>query len=156
MRVAIEKDFEIRPVSSILGAEVIGLDVSSPLNADQVANVSTEGELLGSRHSQSIYQKVNSRWHTDSSYRYIPSLSSIMYGIEVIPEWAPGGETEFSNMFAAYDALSEEMKWALEPLHMVHYYEFGRRLYPELPPVTAFEKEAVPPVSHPVIRVHPD
>ena len=91
MRVAIEKDFEIRPVSSILGAEVIGLDVSSPLNADQVANVSTEGELLGSRHSQSIYQKVNSRWHTDSSYRYIPSLSSIMYGIEVIPEWAPGG-----------------------------------------------------------------
>ena len=41
--------------------------------------------------------------------------------VDLLPEWVPGGKTEFSNMFAAYDALSEEMKWALEPLHMVHY-----------------------------------
>ena len=43
-----------------------------------VANVSTDGELLGAQHAQSIFQKVNARWHTDSSYRYIPSLASIM------------------------------------------------------------------------------
>jgi taurine dioxygenase/alpha-ketoglutarate-dependent 2,4-dichlorophenoxyacetate dioxygenase len=121
-----------------------------------VANVSTDGELLGSRHVQSIYQKVNARWHTDSSYRSIPSLASIMYGIEVMPEDAQGGETEFSNMFAAYDALDATMQRTLEPLHMVHYYEFGRRLFEELPPVSHAEKSMVPPVTHPVIRVHPD
>jgi taurine dioxygenase/alpha-ketoglutarate-dependent 2,4-dichlorophenoxyacetate dioxygenase len=200
---------EVHPISPALGVEVIGLDVSRPLDdetlglvkqlfethhllcfrdqhlspeqqiafsrqfgelepfpeADKtkeapvvyhVANVSTDGVLLGSRHVQSIYQKVNARWHTDSSYRAIPSLASIMYGIEVMPEDAQGGETEFSNMFAAYDALSDEMKHRLEPLHMVHYYEFGRRLFEELPPVPHAERSLVPPVTHPVIRVHPD
>ena len=204
-----EAGFDIRPLSGILGAEVIGLDVSRPLDgptlskiddafqthhllcirdqhltpeqqvsfsrqfgeletfpeADKtkeapviyhVANVSTDGELLGARHVQSIFQKVNARWHTDSSYRAIPSLASIMYGLEVMPADAIGGETEFSNMFLAYDALSEEMKAQLEPLHMVHYYEFGRRLFEELPPVSHAEKSLVPPVTHPVIRVHPD
>ena len=121
-----------------------------------VANVSTDGVLLGSKHTQSIFQKVNARWHTDSSYRSIPSLASIMSGIEVMPDEAKGGETEFSNMFAAYDALSEEMKLQLEPLHMVHYYEFGRRLFEDLPPVSHAEKSLVPPVTHPVIRLHAD
>ncbi len=121
-----------------------------------VANVTADGIKLGSNDTPVIYQKVNARWHTDSSYRSIPSLASIMYGIEVMPEGSEGGETAFANMFAAYDALSDGMKRRLEPLHMVHYYEFGRRLFPQLPPVTPDEREMVPPVCHPVIRVHPD
>ena len=121
-----------------------------------VANVSPEGEHLDLEDHRVTYQKVNARWHTDSSYRSIPSLASIMYGIEVIPDGAEGGETEFSTMFAAYDALPEKMKRQLEPLHMVHYYEFGRRLYPQLPPVSHFAREMVPPVTHPLIRVHRD
>jgi len=121
-----------------------------------VANVSTTGELLGAKHVQSIYQQVNARWHTDSSYRPIPSLGSVMYGVEVLPDDAEGGETEFANMFAAYEGLADGMKHTLEPLYMVHYYEFGRRLYRELPPVSHEEKSLVPPVCHPVVRVHPD
>lgn len=121
-----------------------------------VANVSAEGEHLGPDDHRSIYQKVNARWHTDSSYRYIPSFASIMLGMEVLPDEAKGGETEFSNMLLAYDALSDDMKALIEPLHMVHYYEFGRRLFAELPPVQAFEREAVPPTCHPLVRVHPD
>ncbi|MDQ2805093.1 MAG: TauD/TfdA family dioxygenase, partial [Pseudomonadota bacterium] len=76
--------------------------------------------------------------------------------LEVLPDEAEGGETEFSDMFLAYDALPEAMKARLQPLHMVHYYEFGRRLFPELPPVSQQEREFVPPVSHPLVRVHPD
>ena len=191
-------DYVVQPISNVLGAEVIGLDVSEPLDvgtlavigqafidhhllvfrdqslsdeaqvafskqfgqleafpeADKtksaieiynVANVSPKGEQFDINDHRAIYQKVNGRFHTDSSYRTIPSLASIMYGIEVLPDNAQGGETEFSNMFLANDALSEQIKARLEPLHMVHYYEFGRRLYPELPPV-----------SIEVIRVHPD
>jgi alpha-ketoglutarate-dependent taurine dioxygenase len=121
-----------------------------------VANVSTDNEHLPVDDHRVIYQKVNARWHTDSSYRYIPSFISLLYGIEVLPDEAEGGETEFSNMLMAYDALPEAMKARIQPLHMVHTYEFGRRLFPQLPPVTPMEKEFVPPVSHPLVRVHPD
>jgi alpha-ketoglutarate-dependent taurine dioxygenase len=199
----------IRRLSPALGAEVIGIDLTRPLDSrtfgrlrealqenhvlcirDQalneeqqiafserfgpleafpeedktksastiynVANVSAEGEHLSEADHRVIFQKVNARWHTDSSYRYIPSFASLLYGIEVLPDEAEGGETEFSNMFLAYDALPDQMKARLQPLHMVHYYEFGRRLFPELPPVSKHEREFVPPVSHPLVRVHPD
>ena len=121
-----------------------------------VANVSPEGEHLPDDDQRVIYQRNNARWHTDSSYRYVPSLASIMYGVEVLPEDARGGETGFSNMLAAYAALPEEMKRKLEPLHQVHSYGEIRRLEPGLPPISAHERDALPPVTHPVIRVHPD
>ena len=79
-----------------------------------------------------------------------------MYGVEVLPEDAQGGETGFSNMLAAYAALPEEMKRKLEPLHQVHSYGEIRRLEPDLPPMSSHERNALPPVTHPVIRVHPD
>ena len=121
-----------------------------------VANVSPDGVHLAEDDPQVVFQKVNARWHTDSSYRHIPSLASIMFGTEVLPDEAEGGETEFSNMLMAYDALTDEMKRRIEPLHMVHYYEFGRRIYPDLPPISAVEREVVPPTCHPLVRVHPD
>ena len=121
-----------------------------------VANVSREGEHLPEDDERVVYQRNNARWHTDSSYRFIPSLASIMYGVEVLPEGARGGETGFSNMLAAYAALPDEMKHRIEPLHQVHSYGEIRRLEPSLPPISAHERDALPPVTHPVIRVHPD
>ena len=121
-----------------------------------VANVSRDGEHLAEDDERVVYQRNNARWHTDSSYRFIPSLASIMYGVEVLPEDAEGGETGFSNMLAAYAALPEDMKRRLEPLHQVHSYGEIRRLEPTLPPMSVHERDALPPVTHPVIRVHPD
>lgn len=121
-----------------------------------VANVSTDGEHLPVTDHRVIFQKVNARWHTDSSYRYIPSYASLLYGIEVLPAEVEDGRTSFSNMFLAYEALPPELKAQLQPLHMVHYYEFGRRIFPMLPPVSQHEREHVPPVSHPLVRVHPE
>jgi taurine dioxygenase/alpha-ketoglutarate-dependent 2,4-dichlorophenoxyacetate dioxygenase len=118
-----------------------------------VANVTADGQSLPETDFRVIFQKVNARWHTDSSYRYIPAYVSLLYGIEVMPKDAEGGRTGFSNMIAAYDALPGNIKDQIESLHMVHTYEFGRRLFPELPPVSKHEKEAVPPVSHPLVRV---
>ena len=109
-----------------------------------VANVSQEGEHLAEDDDRVVYQRNNARWHTDSSYRFIPSLASIMYGIEVLPEEAEGGETGFSNMLAAYAALPEETKRRLEPLHQVHSYGEIRRLEPSLPPMSAHERDALP------------
>ena len=121
-----------------------------------VSNVSAQGEHLAESDHRVTFQKVNARWHTDSSYRYVPSYASLLYGIEVLPPEVKDGRTGFSNMFMAYDALPAALKARLQPLHMVHYYEFGRRLFPELPPVSRHERQHVPPVSHPLVRVHPD
>lgn len=121
-----------------------------------VANVSPEGEHLAVEDPRVIFQRNNARWHTDSSYRFEPSLASILYGIEVLPEGAEGGETGFSNMLQAYEALPEDMKRRLEPLHQVHSYEGIRRLEPTMPPTSQLERDAFPPVTHPLIRVHPD
>ena len=121
-----------------------------------VANVSPEGEHLAAEDPRVIFQRNNARWHTDSSYRFEPSLASILYGIEVLPEGAEGGETGFANMLQAYEALPEDMKRRLEPLHQVHSYEGIRRLEPSMPPTSPLEREAFPPVTHPLIRVHPD
>ncbi|MDB5944135.1 MAG: hypothetical protein JWQ13_3701 [Ramlibacter sp.] len=121
-----------------------------------VANVSAEGEHLPDTDHRVIFQKVNALWHTDSSYRYVPAYASLLYGIEVMPAGAEGGRTGFSSMVAAYEALSPEMKARIEPLHMVHSYEHGRRVYGSLPPLSNFEKNAVPPVSQPLVRVHLD
>ena len=121
-----------------------------------VANVSAEGEHLPETDHRVIFQKVNALWHTDSSYRYIPAYASLLYGIEVMPDGAEGGRTGFSNMVAAYEVMSPEMKARIEPLHMVHSYEHGRRQFPQLPTLSNFEKNAVPPVSQPLVRVHPE
>ena len=121
-----------------------------------VANVSPEGAHLAAEDPRVIFQRNNARWHTDSSYRFEPSLASILYGVEVLPEGAEGGETGFSNMLLAYAALPDDMKRRLEPLHQVHSYEGIRRLEPTMPPTSPAERDAFPPVTHPLIRVHPD
>ena len=121
-----------------------------------VANVSAQGEHLPETDHRVIFQKVNALWHTDSSYRYVPAYASLLYGIEVMPDDAVGGRTGFSNMVLAYEALPDDLRARIEPLHMVHSYEHGRRMFASLPPLSNFEKNAVPPVSHPLVRVHPD
>ena len=121
-----------------------------------VSNVSIDGKHLNEDDTEVIFQKINQKWHTDSSYRFIPSHASLLYGIEVLPDCAIGGETEFINMFMVYDSLSTNLKKKLKPLHMVHNFEFGRMMFPELPPMNIFEKENIPPVSHPLVRVHPE
>jgi alpha-ketoglutarate-dependent taurine dioxygenase len=121
-----------------------------------VANVSADGEHLPETDHRVIFQRVNALWHTDSSYRYVPAYASLLYGIEVMPDDAVGGRTGFSNMVMAYEALPAHLKQKIEALHMVHSYEHGRRLFGALPPLSNFEKNAVPPVSQPLVRVHPD
>ena len=121
-----------------------------------VSNVSEDGKHLSPDDQRVILQKNNSRWHTDSSYRYHPASFSILFGHETLPQEAIGGQTEFSNMLIAYDNLTEEKKTLLQPLHQVHSYNDIRRLEPGLPELTHEEKSNFPPVTHPIIRVHPD
>lgn len=121
-----------------------------------VANVAPDGSMMPASDPRLVAQKLNEFWHTDSSYRFVPSYCSLLYAIEALPAEAEDGETEFSNMFLAYEALPEATRRRVERLHMVHDYAYDYRLYPDLPPLAPGVRDAFPPASHPLVRVHPD
>ena len=69
----------------------------------RVANVDEHGNIMPQDSKGWRYMNLTWLWHTDSSFREVPSMGSILHGIEVPPE---GGDTLFANMYAVYEALS--------------------------------------------------
>jgi taurine dioxygenase len=98
-----------------------------------------------------IYSDENSKhvngelWHTDLSCDEIPPLGSILH-MKIVPQ-SGGGDTAFSSMYAAYDALSDRMKGYLEGLTATHDGHFA---FSRFNPNGKFTR-----ASHPVINTHP-
>ncbi|MBL6456524.1 TauD/TfdA family dioxygenase [Belnapia sp. T6] len=96
------------------------------------------------------------QWHADSSYRKVPSAASLFYGVICPPE---GGETWFLDAAGAYAELPAAMKARIDGLRAVHSLatlaEWGRQHNPERPPLTEEQTRRWPPVSQPLVRVHP-
>lgn len=91
-------------------------------------------------------------WHTDLSFQATPALATILYGI-AIPR--AGGETEFCDLQAAWDALPEADQRRLVSLRCIHDLESSRIRSEDLP-LTEKQKRDAPPVEHPLIRTHPE
>lgn len=92
-------------------------------------------------------------WHTDGSWRRVTGQATFLYAVEVPAE---GGETQFCDMYGAYEGLSEELKKRLEGVHAIHNLDFSRSRRHAEDPMTEAQKQQVPPVDHPVIRTHPE
>jgi alpha-ketoglutarate-dependent 2,4-dichlorophenoxyacetate dioxygenase len=93
----------------------------------------------------------NMLWHSDSSFKQVPSLASILSGREVPSE---GGETQFASMRAAYDALSDAMKRRIEGLIAEHSFVYSRSLIdPAM--LNDAQKAEVPPVPQTLVRQNP-
>jgi taurine dioxygenase len=91
-------------------------------------------------------------WHSDLSFQRRPALATILYGIETP---SIGGETQFADMVAAYEALDAAMKRRIQTLRAVHDLDVSRGRMGE-PPMTPEQRRQAPPVSHPLVRTHPD
>src|SRR6266704_4606624 len=100
-------------------------------------------------------------WHTDMSYSRMIAFANVLYGIKIPKRGGkPLGATEFSNMHAAYEGLSEKTRKKLEGKTVLHdfnkFWEMMRREKgSKRPPLTAAQKKAKPPVSHPIFLTHP-
>ena len=103
------------------------------------------------RPSRGIKNIGNYAWHTDKSYMARPSLATLLYAVQLPPA---GGDTEFADLQAAYDALPEERKRSLGSLRVVHSWERSRQKSGSKP-ATEDEKRDAPPVVHPLVRTHP-
>ena len=116
-----------------------------------VSNLSADGKILEESNRLRRLQLGNRLWHTDSSFKYVPALASLLYAREIPPI---GGQTAFADLRAAYDALSDEMKQRIEGLVAEHSLVYSReRLgYTDW---TESERKAVNAVPQTLVRTVP-
>ncbi|MEM7255462.1 MAG: TauD/TfdA family dioxygenase [Pseudomonadota bacterium] len=91
-------------------------------------------------------------WHSDKSYHAKPSRATILYAKQLPPQ---GGDTQFANTERGYAALSSAQQVALANVSVVHSWEANRRNTGNRP-ASDIEKAERPPVTHPLVRTHPD
>lgn len=115
-----------------------------------ISNVDAEGAVYGREHRKIISTLANQFWHSDSSFQKPAARYSMLHAV-VCPE--KGGETEYCDLRAAYDALPEEMKAQIANLRSEHYALHSRIALGET--YSEAEKNALPPVEWPLVRVHP-
>ena len=95
-------------------------------------------------------------WHSDTTYQQRPPLGSLLFAREVPPA---GGDTEFANMYLAFERLSPGMRRMLERLVAINVSGKGRARATRSAMLgmsgTGLAEDALS-ASHPVVRVHPE
>ncbi len=116
-----------------------------------IGNVQPDGSKIGNDHKKTKFQTGNNMWHSDSSFREVPSFVSIMRAYEVPDE---GGCTEFVSQRAAYNRLSKDEKAKVDPLVAIHDYVFSRSKVSE-DAVTPSHAASLPPIEQKLVRKNP-
>ncbi|HLV16783.1 MAG TPA: TauD/TfdA family dioxygenase [Pseudomonas sp.] len=198
------QSFEIRPLDAVLGAEIVGIDLSRPLNDADFARVhrahldygvvvfrdqhlTPEQHIAFSRRFGELQIHVLRQfllaghpeifiisniiengqpiglgdagkfWHSDLSYKEIPSLGSMLYARELPSE---GGDTLFASQQVAYETLPLEVKKALDGKRAAHSYvaRYADEVFAGIrrPTLTPEQIAEVKPAIHPVVRTHPE
>ena len=122
-----------------------------PPGMADVSNLDQDGKPLARDDRRRMFNLGNQLWHSDSSFRAVPAKYSILSGRIVSTE---GGNTEFADMRAAYDALDSKTKRDVEDLVCDHslIYSRGTLGFDEL---TADERAMFRPVKQRLVRTHP-
>ena len=109
-----------------------------------------EPELVRFEKTAQVSGYENS-WHHDVTWRQRPSMGAILHAVSV-PD--SGGDTLFSDMYAAYDGLDQTTKDEIDQLQAVHDFTqtFGHSMSDE---ERRKAQEQYPPVRHPVVCSHP-
>ena len=89
-----------------------------------VSNLGPGDEIWGATERKRIFEMANRLWHTDSSFKRLPARASLLYARAIPPV---GGQTEYADMRAAYDALPENTKRRLQGLVAEHAIMYSRR-----------------------------
>jgi len=120
-----------------------------------ISNLDEEGRLRARNDRRRLDSLGNRIWHTDASYMPVPVVLGMLHAVAVPPPSAlGGGQTEFADMRAAYDALPETMKEAVDGLVAEHdvFWSRGQIGFTEFLPG---EREKYPPSPQRLVRRHP-
>jgi alpha-ketoglutarate-dependent 2,4-dichlorophenoxyacetate dioxygenase len=118
---------------------------------NDVSNLGKDGQPLARDSRQRLFNLGNMLWHSDSSFRPIPAKYSLLSARVVN---AKGGNTEFADMRAAYDALDDGMKRDIERLVCEHSLMVSRGSL-GMVDYSEEEKAMFKPVRQRLVRTHP-
>ncbi|MGE0257529.1 MAG: TauD/TfdA dioxygenase family protein [Alphaproteobacteria bacterium] len=120
-----------------------------------ISNLDEDNRLRARDDRKRLDSLGNRLWHTDASYMPVPVVLGMLFAVAVPPAspWG-GGETEFADMRAAYDALSGSQKAAIDDLIVEHdvFWSRGQIGFTEFP---QGEREQFPPSRQRLVRRHP-
>ena len=116
-----------------------------------VSNLDQHGKPLARDDRRGMFNLGNQLWHSDSSFRATPAKYSILSGRVVSTS---GGNTEFADMRAAYDALDDATKAEVENLVCEHSLIYSRGIL-GFDQLTAEELAMFKPVRQRLVRTHP-
>jgi alpha-ketoglutarate-dependent 2,4-dichlorophenoxyacetate dioxygenase len=106
-----------------------------------LSTIGEDGKVVPPDHRLSLRNKANQLWHTDSSFKPVPALASVL-SARIIP--ARGGETEFVSTRLAFARLEPTLRQRLENSFAWHDYAHSRgQIAPDL--ITPAERAALPP-----------
>jgi alpha-ketoglutarate-dependent 2,4-dichlorophenoxyacetate dioxygenase len=120
-----------------------------------ISNLDEESRIRARDDRRRLDSLGNRLWHTDASYMPVPVVLGMLHAVAVPPASVlGGGETEFADMRAAYDALPERMKTEIDGLVAEHdiFWSRGQIGFTEFPPG---EREKYPPSPQRLVRLHP-
>lgn len=116
-----------------------------------ISNLDAKGGMRARDDSRRMYALGNRLWHTDASFRALGAGYSLLSG-RIVP--SKGGNTEFADMRAAYDALDDATKAEIEGLVTEHSIAFSRAQL-GFEDFGAGNADKIRPVRHSLVRTHP-
>jgi alpha-ketoglutarate-dependent 2,4-dichlorophenoxyacetate dioxygenase len=122
-----------------------------PTTFADVSNLDKENKVFARDDRRRLFAIGNRLWHSDSSFKVIPAKYSLLHARSVPSK---GGNTEFADMRAAYDALDGETKAEIEDLICEHSQLFSRQQL-GFTDFTDEERERFKPVRQRLVRTHP-
>ena len=122
------------------------------MDLNDISNLDKNGELLPRDDRRRLFGLGNLLWHSDSSFKEVPAKYS-MLSARKIP--AAGGNTEFADMRAAYDALDDATKTEVHDLICLHSQIFSRGVL-GFDDFTDAERAKWAPVRQRLVRRHPN
>lgn len=115
-----------------------------------ISNLDEAGNIAARNHRRIVGNIANALWHSDSSFQNPAARYSMLHALVVTPK---GGETEYADLRAAYDALSDEMKQEIDGLVAEHSALHSRMMLGET--YTEEQIAAIAPAQWPLVRTHP-
>ena len=116
-----------------------------------VSNLDRDAKPLAIDDRRRLFGIGTRLWHSDSSFKAVPAKYSILHALSVVSK---GGNTEFANMAAAWDALDEEDKAEAEGLVCEHSQIYSR-MQIGFTDFTDEERERLKPARQALVRTHP-
>jgi alpha-ketoglutarate-dependent 2,4-dichlorophenoxyacetate dioxygenase len=122
-----------------------------PTTFADVSNLDKDHQVFARDDRRRLFGLGNRLWHSDSSFKVIPAKYSLLHARSVPSR---GGNTEFADMRAAYDALDRETQTEIEDLVCEHSQIFSRQQL-GFTDFTDEERERFKPVRQRLVRIHP-